>query len=435
MLNSVSKYLIYYPATFLRHEKVYLYLKEMNEAFKLSQNQLIEYQNIKLNELVSYLNKNISYYRKMFKNKEILANDLFALYDIKMFDITTKNEIRKHYYEMHDNNIKQYWRSTSGTTGQPLQFQKDTLASGYMDAVMYEAYSWHGVKIGDKQGRIWGTALEPRNRLIQRTVDYMLNRKRLSTFNMNSDTCAKFAKTLHRFKVEYLYGYVNGIYEFVEIMKSLNQKWKKKLKCIIVTGEVLFDHQRKSIEEYFGSNCVSEYGTTENGIIGFECEYQKMHIVPTIYVEVVNKDENGYGEILITELFSRSIPFIRYKVGDIGKVIEGKCECGRSMAMLEVKKGRIDSFIRLPDGGLVYDAILAYALKSFAISFRGYQKEIKKIIIEIVPKGVFTQEKKDVAEKKLRKHLGNEIRIEFIVKEYIERERSGKLRYFIPLKN
>ena len=435
MLNRISKYLIYYPATFLRGENVFLYLNEIKNTFKFSKNQLNEYQNKKMVELAGYLYKNTLYYRKMFENKGLQEKDLSALCDIKIFNIMTKNEIRKHYYEMQNKNIRQYWRSTSGTTGQPFKFQKDSLASGYMDAVMYEAYSWHGVKIGDKQGRIWGTALEPRRRLIQRTVDYILNRKRLSTFNMNSNNCIKFAHVLSEFKVEYLYGYVNGIYEFVEIMKRTGQIWNKKLKCIIVTGEVLFNHQRNAIEEYFGAKCVSEYGTTENGVIGFECEYQKLHIVPTVFLEVVDKDENGYGEILITELFSRSIPFIRYKVGDVGKLIEGKCECGRSMPILELKKGRIDSFIRLPDGSSVYDAILAYALKNFAISFRGYQKEIQKIIIEIVPKGVFTKEKKDVAEKKLRKHLGNKINIEFTVKEHIEKERSGKLRYFIPLDN
>ena len=433
MNNSICRKLIYYPITFARGEKSYSYLKEVKNAMMLNEEELNEYQKIKMNELIYYVNENILFYKKMFKRKGLNEKNFKKLSDLTKIDLMSKNNIKKYYHELENRKVKRYLRSTSGTTGSPLKFQKDTLALGYMDALMYEAYSWHGVQIGDRQGRIWGSAIEPRSRIIQRIVDLLMNRRRLSTFNIDRDTCKKFKNLITEFKVQYLYGYVNGLYEFAETMKRLREKWKLKLKCIIVTGEVLFEHQRNSIEEYFGTRVVNEYGTTENGVIAFECEHKNMHVMPTVYLEIIKKDLNGDGEIVVTELNSRSLPFIRYKVGDIGRIKNVGCACGRQMPILELKRGRIDSYIKLPDGKLVYDAILAYSLKNYAIAFRGYQKELEKITIELVPNGELSEEKRKYVEKRLRKYLGNTIKIEFIVKGHIRKEKSGKLRYFIPM--
>ena len=345
----------------------------------------------------------------------------------------TKEKLIRYYNDMLSDKYRKHWRSTSGTTGAPFKFQKDVYASGYMDAVMYEVYSWHGIDVGLKQGRIWGTVLKNKEKIFQKSIDFAMNRKRLSTFNLTPQKCIDYERSVRKFKVEYLYGYVNGIYEFAEILKRLNIKWKTNLKCIIVTGEVLLEHQRNFIEDYFQTNVINEYGTTENGIIGFECKKRNMHIMPTIYLEVSERDNNGYGRILITELMSRTIPFIRYETGDVGKITEDSCRCGCSMPILDLKKGRIDSYIKLPDGKKVYDAILAYVLKDFANSFRAYQNNVNLLNIEIVPKIDVCIGWKKKADKSLRKHLGDKIMIEFIIKNEITREKSGKLRYFTPM--
>ena len=433
MNNTICKYCIYLPTTYVRSEKVFAYLNEVKRSFILNEKEFCEYQEIKFKELVYYLERETVYYKKKFEDNGIQIHEINHLDDIKKFDIIDKNEIKANYHAMDNKNAKKYWRSTSGTTGNPFKFQKDTYASGYMDAVMYTAYSWYNIDIGDRQARIWGTAVEPTIRIVQIGIDYFMNRKRLSTFKMTSESCGRFEQCIHDFKAQYIYGYVNGVYEFVETLKRLGIKWKTKLKCVIVTGEVLFDYQRMALEDYFETFVVNEYGTTENGVIGFECKNKKMHIMPNIYLEAINKDENGYGTLLVTELTSRSLPFIRYKLGDVGRIIRGYCNCGSCLPVLELKEGRLDSYIVLPNGKVVYDAILAYVLKAYAVSFRGRQKSLGKLTIEIVPKEKFTKSKQNNAEQKLRKYLGKDIDIVFIVKNEIEKEKSGKLRYFIPI--
>lgn len=49
----------------------------------------------------------------------------------------------------------------------------------------------------------------------------------------------------------------------------------------------------------------------------------------SVYVEVINPDENGFGNYIITSLINRAMPLIRYDIGDIGNIVENTCDCGK----------------------------------------------------------------------------------------------------------
>jgi len=249
---------------------------------------------------------------------------------------------------------------------------------------------------------------------------------------MSDKECLKFYRKLLKFKPKYFYGYVNAIYQFaLALERKKIDATELKIQVIICTGEVLFDYQRKKIQEVFGCKVVNEYGTTENGIIGFECEYGNMHIMPTVYVEIINPDKNGFGEILITELNSRSIPFIMYKTRDKARLLNAECPCGRPYPLMEIHEGRIHDYIRCPNGRLVYDTILAYTLKDYVWQFKAYQEKIDYLKVEVIPKNNFSSELQYKLKTKLKKYLGLDMNIDFIQVSYIAPERSGKLKYFV----
>jgi phenylacetate-CoA ligase len=59
-----------------------------------------------------------------------------------------------------------------------------------------------------------------------------------------------------------------------------------------------------------------------------------MHVISeNVIVEVV--DESGQavigkeGDILISDLNNRVMPFIRYRIGDRGRILASQCSCGR----------------------------------------------------------------------------------------------------------
>ena len=57
---------------------------------------------------------------------------------------------------------------------------------------------------------------------------------------------------------------------------------------------------------------------------------QENYLVETVPVNEVPSD-NGTGELLVTPLIKTPMPFIRYRMGDIGKVTPSDCGCGKSL--------------------------------------------------------------------------------------------------------
>ena len=56
-------------------------------------------------------------------------------------------------------------------------------------------------------------------------------------------------------------------------------------------------------------------------------------------VELVNGDEpvspGEDGKVLVTNLHSYSMPFIRYDIGDIGRMYADECACGRELSLMK----------------------------------------------------------------------------------------------------
>ena len=162
-----------------------------------------------------------------------------------------------------------------------------------------------------------------------------------------------------------------------------------------------------------------------------------MHVLAqNIYLEIVDDDGNPLpsgvtGRILITELHSVHVPFIRYSLGDKGALSPNPCSCGRSYPVLSVEAGRIDSFIVTPSGKKVYDAVLAYAFKNTFKKFRGYQRHYDLVEVEYIPADGCDMKVLDGLQRTLKEYLGDEVRVEFTQVEEIHLTRSGKAQYFV----
>ena len=67
-------------------------------------------------------------------------------------------------------------------------------------------------------------------------------------------------------------------------------------------------------------------------------------IVETLPIEM---DKKEYKELILTNLNSYSLPFVRYKVGDIGEIEKSKCSCGLPNYRIVNLIGRTRDVIRV----------------------------------------------------------------------------------------
>ena len=113
---------------------------------------------------------------------------------------------------------------------------------------------------------------------------------------------------------------------------------------------------RAEIELALGLQAVNLYGLSEmcGPGVAAECLVARdgLHVQEDHFlVEVIDPSDGrplepgAEGELVFTTLTKEALPLIRYRTGDIGSVIAGACQCGRTTARLTGLRGRHDDML------------------------------------------------------------------------------------------
>src|SRR5262249_33262416 len=93
------------------------------------------------------------------------------------------------------------------------------------------------------------------------------------------------------------------------------------------------------IEKTWQATFLMAYASVDAGTaIGVECHERKGYHVndAELWIEIVDLDEEGYGEVVFTTLSRTTMPLIRYRTRDIARLVplalclwparKGRCE-------------------------------------------------------------------------------------------------------------
>lgn len=437
----IARNLIYYPIQFFRGEKVNRYREELKAFNRLSAEKMKEKQWEKLTALLEYAYRHNPYYKKLFDENDLTPKRIQNPDDFKKIPYLNKAAIQANQTELLSTGSRRVdHRKTSGSTGMPLQFVKDRISLAYMNAVMHEVYSRHGIEIGDRSCRIWAI---PRIFKVQCSIfirDLLQNRIRLSSFNVSDETSVEFYKKIRRFKPKFMMGVPSYMTDFGKrLIKAGLNPADLGLETIITTGEILYPAQKELLKEHFQCTIANEYGTTECGIVAFACPHDKMHVQNhNLYVEAVNPETGREarpgerGEIVLTELHSFAMPFIRYRLGDTVVPSDERCSCGLASPLFAHIEGRLEDMIETPDGRKVAGGMLYYTLTKGIHQFKAFQRAVDRLEVFIEKGPNFSDKFLEEVKAQWREYLGEDMKFEFKFVDHIPADPSGKLRYFVP---
>jgi phenylacetate-CoA ligase len=131
---------------------------------------------------------------------------------------------------------------------------------------------------------------------------------------------------------------------------------KGSIESVLLSTDYVPRPIAKSLEEVWGCWVFTHYGMTEMGLGGgVECEAMDGYHLREgdLYFEVVDHEtgepcpDGTIGEVVFTTLTRRGMPLIRYRTGDIARMIPQPCPCGSVLRRMERVKGRWDDRIRL----------------------------------------------------------------------------------------
>ena len=129
-------------------------------------------------------------------------------------------------------------------------------------------------------------------------------------------------------------------------------------RLVSTTSELRTAEMGERIERAFGAPPHDLFGSSE-GLWGFDCEHHRgIHLFEDWCV-VENVDADGRsvpdgepGErVLVTNLFNRTLPLIRFELSDVVAVDRGPCPCGRTLARVSAIRGRSADVLRLAGAG------------------------------------------------------------------------------------
>jgi phenylacetate-CoA ligase len=443
----MNKYLIrkiLYPAyRAAKRDGVLDYLDEMRRVERLEPDQIRQFQWKKLKALLEYSARHVPYYRVVFKHLGAEPGDIKTQKDLESFPVLRKDDIRANsealiseVYPRRQLNPD----STGGSTGKNLYFFVGKEANEARRANDIRQDEWIDIELGDKIALLWGTAfdMERAKKLTNAIRSYLSNTLLLSAYRMDQDSVGYYVRKLRRFKPDMVVGYPSALSHFSASLIASGET-RIRPRAVVLSGETLYDHQREVIEEAFQTETYNHYGCREFGGIARECKQRKgLHIA----AERVLLEENPVTvstagervtELLVTDLDSFGMPFIRYAIEDIGTITWDKCTCGLGLPRLETAVGRTFDVVRGPNGNFLGGTFWTILLrkKQGIERWQVIQEKLDEITIAFIPTEDFSDEIRQYVIGKVREACGDEMRVRFELKPSLDSTPTGKHRFVI----
>ncbi len=363
--------------------------------------------------------------------------------------IMTKKDFQKPLSErlsdgFNSKNI--YINKTSGSSGDPFVFAKDKFCHALTWVNIQNRFSWFEIDFNTSfQARFYGIPLDFIGNKKEKIKDFLSNRYRFSIFDLSDKVLEKVLTKFQNKKFNYINGYTSSIVLFAKFLEKKNiilNKICPTLKCCVVTSEMLFDDDKLLMEKQFGVPIINEYGASELDLIAFQNPKGDWQVnSETLFVEILDENNNvlppgNEGRIVITSLYNKAHPFIRYDIGDVG-ILDEKSTFKKPI--LKKLIGRTNDIAVLPSGKKSPGLTFYYVTKSIieddgnVKEFIVKQTKIDTFEIDYVSEKELSKNQILDIQKAITTYLESGLTFVFNRKEKLERSKSGKLKQFVSL--
>ncbi len=406
-----------------------------------SKEQIIQYQNEKLRDIVEHSYNSVPFYRRKMKKRGVKPEDVRTKDDLCKLPKISKERVK----EEPDQFISErYSKSglvqnlTSGTTGQPLKVYLTRKALARQWAVWWRHRARFGLKPGDKFLTFGARIAVPpeQNDPPFWRYNYTINQVYLSTYHINPNNVPKIVDWLNSEDFDFYTGYPSAMYVLASEMEEQGLRLKNRPKYVVSGADALIPEFEKALERVFGVPVTEQYGMVEACGNISKCEKDNFHLDHEFCILETEKikglENSSQKKMIFTGLCNYAMPLIRYDIGDYCTVSsEGKCSCGRESRVINSIDGRVEDFIRTPDGGKAIGMNQVFEWAEGAKEVQIIQKRIDYIIVRIVPNNNYGKHTKNNLIKELVKRVGKEVKIDCRKVDEIPRSESGKYRAVI----
>jgi len=343
------------------------YLVDVNRVWRSNEEEIRRYQDNSLRQVVKFA-YTVPLYHTKYHEAGIHPNDIRGIHDIEKLPLVTKKDLRGKPAELllpAKANVATYSMvSTSGSTGEPVTLYSDPYTIfrtfiGFVRMIREHDVNWRKTRmalIADLSPDSAEDAYFRRTALPSLRSFFTLDN--MKAFHVGEKP-EKLIKDIEAFNPEFIGGYP----EMLKILALLKRQGKGKTlepRSIATSGAIVDEHTRECIEKAFNTKLFDVYGATECSPMAFQCKQGNYHIHSDfVHMEFMDPKEKEAssgdgGNIIITRLFGRGTPIVRYTgINDFVVQSQRRCTCGMHTPLIEKIEGRSVDCIILPNGEFV----------------------------------------------------------------------------------
>ncbi len=425
----------------LNHPTYASYLREFEQNQYLDPDALRRLQMLRLRQQLIAAYRYIPFYRHRMTEAGLTPLDIQSHEDLRLLPVLTKRDIQDHHDLLVASNVpadKREQNQTGGSTGSPLQFYVDIERFDSRMASTARHDAWAGLRVGDWYAKLWGSKFDVGDRPDPSPLwrqKFLYRDLPLHTAAVSEESMMRYVKVLRKYRPRYMVSYAQSAVLFAEFCTA-NNIHDITFEGMIVSAEMLLPGKRKVLEETFGGKVFNRYGCREVSVIASECEYHGgLHVnADALLVEVVPASNlpPGMGKVLITDLLNRSMPLIRYEIGDLASLDSTPhCPCGRSLPLIGNIQGRTSDFLRLPSGRMIAGpslALLAADMRDVR-QVQFIQSNPEHVTLKVVAGLGYSAGTEQELRRRMQPYLEDKTSLTIVISDAIPSEPSGKYRF------
>jgi phenylacetate-coenzyme A ligase PaaK-like adenylate-forming protein len=405
---------------------------------RLEPGRLRQLQLAKLQRLLTHAQRHVPHFRDLFRTVGFDPARLESVAQLRALPPMTRESVKQNLDSFRSEAIpatEVVRDATGGSTGTPMEFFHEERYRQLAVGSAYRTRMWTGWKPGSRMAWIWGAPQETRAwvTLRGRAVGWLNRNIYFDAFRAGPVEMEEWRRRFEDYRPEYVYGYASSITHFARHLADRGVVLSG-IQGVMSTAEKLHAWQRELISATFQSPVYDHYGSREVKAIAAQCESGGMHVLCDLNIVDVEDDSAPASPLLVTCLENFAMPFVRYKIGDVGALRSGACPCGRTFPLLDLSIGRESDIFMTPEGREFhgeYFTHLMYGVAGIA-RFQFFQPSAERVVLRVVPGTDFGPETKLILDSfrgKVRNEISAGMAFEISLVEDIPVSPTGKHRF------
>lgn len=400
--------------------------------------ELTRFRDDAFRKQIQYIFENVPYYRKVMDERGLKPRDFNSTHDITLLPVLTKNILRSENDRLFAKNAIPYTiRRSGGTTGEPIPSYADRRSRALETYAYFRGLQWMGWNPKQKRVILSGGSLgiHDRGSLRKRLKNYATGVVSLPAFSLKEDNVAEYHLAIQRSGPCILIGYAS-VLDYLAKMSLENGYTYPDVNFVYSTAEILYPEWAVNIQSAFGCSVKSFYGCGEINSLGFQIESDGAYRVPDEHVIVESyqgDQEVEQKSVLITSLFNRVFPLLRYANGDLAEITPASSKQKRTLINNLIGR-TADQFIR-QDGSKVSPSFGPHTVFRTNLKVEKYQFiqwDLNKFEFRYLPleEDISLEEKKKMV-KVVRGIMNHNIDLKFIKSSEFIMSSNGKFRIMV----